>query len=198
MKSIFNFVVEPIGGRYNNTKKVDGQSLVLNTQIFTHQSVNRLGLVKQVPIIGNHKVKVGDQVIVHHNVFRRFHDVRGEEKNSKSYIDDKNYLCNVDQVYAYKRNNKWQPTDGYAFVKPIESNYIYSTQKEQPLKGVLKIIQDNKHLKEGDLVGFTPNSEYEFVIDEERLYRVRSKNLTIRYEYQGDEVEYNPSWTQSS
>lgn len=198
MKSIFNFVVEPIGGRYNNTKKVDGQSLVLNTQIFTHQSVNRLGLVKQVPIIGNHKVKVGDQVIVHHNVFRRFHDVRGKEKNSKSYIDDKNYLCNVDQVYAYKRKNKWQPTDGYAFVKPIESNYIYSTQKEQPLKGVLKIIQDNKHLKEGDLVGFTPNSEYEFVIDEERLYRVRSKNLTIRYEYQGDEVEYNPSWTQSS
>ena len=198
MKSIFNFVVEPIGGRYNNTKKIDGQDLILNTQMFTHQSVNRLGLVKQVPIIGNHTIKVGDHVIVHHNVFRRFHDVRGEEKNSKSYIDDENYLCNVDQVYAYKRNSKWTPTIGYAFVKPIESNYIYSTQKEQPLKGVLKIIQDNSHLKEGDLVGFTPNSEYEFVIDGERLYRVRSKNLTIKYEYQGDEVEYNPSWTQSS
>ena len=197
MKSVFNFVVEPIGGRYNNNKKIDNVDLILNTQIFTHQNVNRLGLVKQVPIIGNHKVKVGDKVIVHHNVFRRFHDVRGEEKNSKSYIDDNNYLCNVDQVYAYKRTNKWQPTNGYAFVKPIESNYIYSTQKEQPLKGVLKIIQENKHLKEGDLVGFTPNSEYEFVIDGERLYRVRSKNLTIKYEYQGNEVEYNPSWTQS-
>ena len=198
MKSVFNFVVEPIGGRYNNNKKIDNDDLILNTQIFTHQNVNRLGLVKQVPIIGNHKIKVGDKVIVHHNVFRRFHDVRGKEKNSKSYIDDNNYLCNVDQVYAYKRTNKWQPTNGYAFVKPIESNYIYSTQKEQPLKGVLKIIQENKHLKEGDLVGFTPNSEYEFVIDGERLYRVRSKNLTIKYEYQGNEVEYNPSWTQSS
>ena len=105
MRSVFNFVVEPIGGRYNNNKKVDNVDLILNTQIFTHQNVNRLGLVKQVPIVGNHKVKVGDQVIVHHNVFRRFHDVRGNEKNSKSYIDDKNYLCNVDQVYAYKRKN---------------------------------------------------------------------------------------------
>jgi len=56
MRSVFNFVVEPIGGRYNNNKKVDNVDLILNTQIFTHQNVNRLGLVKQVPIVGNHKV----------------------------------------------------------------------------------------------------------------------------------------------
>jgi hypothetical protein len=193
MRSVFNYVVEPVGSRYNNTKKIDGNDLILNTQIFTHQSVNRLAVVKHVPIIGNHKIQVGDHVIVHHNVFRRFHDIRGIEKNSKSYIDENNYLCGIDQVYAYKKT-KWMPTEGYAFVKPIQSNYIFSTSKEQPLKGILKIVQDNPHLKEGDLVGFTPNSEYEFVIDGERLYRVRSKNLTIKYEHQGNEKEYNPSW----
>ena len=98
MRSVFNYVVEPVGSRYNNTKKIDGNDLILNTQIFTHQSVNRLAVVKHVPIIGNHKIQVGDHVIVHHNVFRRFHDIKGREKNSKSYIDENNYLCGIDQV----------------------------------------------------------------------------------------------------
>ena len=46
----------------------------------------------------------------------------------------------------------------------------------------------------GDLVGFTPDSEYEFIIDGERLYRVFTKDISIKYEYQGQEEEYNPSW----
>ena len=49
-------------------------------------------------------------------------------------------------------------------------------------------------LKQGDLVGFRPTSEYEFVIDNKRLYRVLSHFITIKYEYQGQEEEYNPSW----
>jgi hypothetical protein len=46
-----------------------------------------------------------------------------------------------------------------------------------------------------DLVGVRPNSKYEFVIDGQRLYRVMNHFITIKYEYQGDEEEYNPSWT---
>ena len=49
-------------------------------------------------------------------------------------------------------------------------------------------------MKINDLVGFTPNSQYEFIIDGVRMYRVLSKFITIKYEYQGDEEEYNPSW----
>ena len=45
-----------------------------------------------------------------------------------------------------------------------------------------------------ELVGFKPNSEHEFIIDKERLYRVMNKFITIKYEYKGDEEEYNPSW----
>ena len=47
------------------------------------------------------------------------------------------------------------------------------------------------------LIGFRPGSEYEFVVDGERLYRVLSNFITIKYEYQGNEEEYNPSWAQS-
>ena len=197
MRSIFDFVVEPYSNkRYNNTKKIDDTDLILNTQIFTHQNVNRVGVVKSLPIMNENKdIKVGDHVIVHHNIFRRFHNIRGEEQNSKSYIDDNNYLCSIDQIFAYKRKSKWKPLLGYAFVKPIVSNDIFSLDKEQQLKGVLRYL-DAKYtfLKEGDLVGFTPNSEYEFIIEGEKLYRVRTKNLTVKYEYQGNEKEYNPIW----
>ena len=34
MKSVYNFVVKPKGERYNNTKKLDGGELILNTEIF--------------------------------------------------------------------------------------------------------------------------------------------------------------------
>ena len=51
--------------------------------------------------------------------------------------------------------------------------------------------------KEHDLVGFDPVSKFEFVVDGKRMYRALSKFITIKYEYQGDEEEYNPSWAQS-
>jgi len=196
MKSIFDFVVEPVGDRYNNTKNIDGVDLILNTQIFTHQNVNRLAIVKSLPITGDTNISIGDQVIVHHNVFRRYHDVRGVEKNGKSYIDDDNYLCSFDQIFLYKNKNEWKAPKGYSFVKPIESNNIFNLNKELPSVGVVKYLDEHfdSQIQQGDLVGFTPGSEYEFIVDDERLYRVRSQSLTIRYEYQGDEKEYNPSW----
>jgi len=197
MRSIFDFVVEPLGGRYSNTKDINGVNLILNTQIFTHQNVNRLAIVKSLPITGDTNISIGDQVVVHHNVFRRYHDVRGVEKNGKSYIDDDNYLCSFDQIFLYKNKNEWKAPKGYSFVKPIESNNIFNLNKELPSIGVVKYLDENfdSQIKQGDLVGFTPGSEYEFIVDDERLYRVRSQSLTIRYEYQGDEKEYNPSWT---
>ena len=35
MKSVYNFVVTPVGERYNNTKKIGGRELNLNTEILT-------------------------------------------------------------------------------------------------------------------------------------------------------------------
>ena len=61
--------------------------------------------------------------------------------------------------------------------------------------GIIK-YSDGKFNKE-ELVGFKPGSEFEFVIDEQRLYRVLNKFITIKYEYKGNEKEYNPSWSQS-
>ena len=61
-----------------------------------------------------------------------------------------------------------------------------------PLVGIVKYSDGT--VNEGDLVGFKPNSEFEFILNNERLYRVLSKFITIKYEYKGNEKEYNPSW----
>ena len=48
------------------------------------------------------------------------------------------------------------------------------------------------------VIGFRPNSEYEFIINGERLYRILSNFITIEYESERNEEAYNPSWAQSS
>ena len=192
MKSVYNFVVKPKGERYNNTKKLDGGELILNTEIFNHQYVNRTAIVKSTPIIGDTDILPGDEVIVHHNIFRRLHNVKGEEKNSRSFFNEDTYFINQDQIFLYKRNNEWIAPKGYCFVKPLKAVDQFNIESEKPLQGIVKYSDGTVEV--GELVGFRPNSEYEFIVDNERLYRVLSNFITIKYEYQGDEEEYNPSW----
>jgi len=201
MKSIYDFIISPKKSRYNNSKKVGDKTLILNTEIYNHQYVSRKATVKSTPIAIPTKIQVGDEVIVHHNIFRRWENIKKEEKNSRSYIDENTYCVKEDQIFSYKRGDKWIAADGFCFVKPIKSTDKFSSDQEKECVGILK--QSNKALldfglKEGDLVGFTPASTYEFIIDGERLYRVLTSQITIKYEHQGNEEEYNPSWASSS
>ncbi len=198
MRHTHCYIVEPINGRYNNKKSVDDSELILNTSIEDHKFVNRNGRVLALPIVNeNEYLQVGDEVIVHHNVFRRYYDMRGNEKNSSSYFEEDKYFCYYDQIFLYKRNGKWHTPPGFCFVKPIHSLNDLTDDKEEPLTGVLKHVGSDLRdfgLDNDDLIGFTPNSEYEFVIDNERLYRVPINSISIKYGRKGSEVEYNTSW----
>ena len=198
MQSLFSFIVEPKNKRYENEVDVNGKKLIVNTTMDDHKYVSRVGVVKSIPKIGETNIKVGDEVIVHHNVFRRFHDIRGIEKNSSSYFKEDLYFCYYDQIFLYKQNNEWKAPFDFCFVKPIENKKQFiSAQKERPRVGILKYGNsslDAFKVNEGSLVGFSPSSEYEFIIENDRLYRMRTNDITIKYEYKGDEVEYNPSW----
>ena len=196
MKAPFDFIIEPKGKRYNNTTKVGSSELILNTEIYNHEYVNRQAVVKSIPTAFETEIKPGDTVIVHHNVFRRWHDVKGREKNSRSFLNENTYLIKEDQIFLYKRNGKWRAPKGYSFVQPIKDRVFLGVDKEQPNVGIIKHTDGS--FEKGELVGFTPFSEYEFVINGKRLYRVMNKFITIKYEYEGNEEEYNPSWASSS
>jgi len=199
MQSLYSFIIQPKNGRYTNEVEVGDKKLIVNTTMDDHKFVNRVGVVMSVPLIGDTDLSIGDEVIVHHNVFRRFYDVRGNEKNSSSYFKEDMYFCYYDQIFLYKHNDQWKAPGNFCFVKPIlkKEKQIISDEKEQKRVGILKYGNSSLEafkIHEGDLVGFSPSSEYEFIIDENRLYRMRTNDITIKYEYKGDEVEYNPSW----
>jgi len=196
MHSVFNYLVAPKGDRTTGKKTIDGQELLLNTDLQNHEYTNRIGSVLSLPLANKYKeLKEGDEVIVHHNIFRRFRDIKGLEKNSKNYLSEDVYLVQPDQIYAYRRDDEWMALEGFCFVMPIKETKMFSVDFEKPLKGIVKY--GNKNIEIDTLVGFRPNSEYEFVIDGQRLYRVPTTSITIKYGHKGNEEEYNPSWAQS-
>jgi len=194
MNAYKDFIISPIGERYDNVKQFDDKELILNTEISNHQFVNRKAKVIATPILFQSPINVGDEVIVHHNIFRRWHDVKGRERNSRSYWEDNKYIISEDQIYLYKKN-KWRAMPGYSFIKPLKATDEFNNELERPLVGIIKYSDGN--FNKDELVGVRPDSKYEFIINGERLYRVMNNFITIKYEYQGNEEEYNPSWAQS-
>ena len=201
MKSLFDFIVEPYGQRYSNEVKVGDKSLIINTQVETFKSVNNIAKVIEVPLSVKTVIKKGDLIMIHHNVFRRWYNIRGKEKNSKSFFKDDLYFVQPDQIYLYKNNDRWHTVNDRCFISPIKNTDNRLSDQEQYLIGVLKYgnsALEALEINEGDLVGYKPFGEYDFVVDGKRLYCMKSNDIVIKYERQGNEVEYNSSWAQSS
>ena len=202
MNSLYDFIVKPYNdNRYDNSIKVGDKELVLNTKIESFKSVNNVAEVVATPLAFKTDIKVGDKIIIHHNVFRVFYDMRGKKKNSRSLFKDNLFFVSLDQVYMYGDFGNWKAFGDRCFVMPLKNNNSLTLDKERKLIGILKY--GNKSLEAlkinpGDLIGYTPYGEFDFIIDDQRLYCMKSNDIVIKYEYQGDEVENNPSWAKSS
>ena len=201
MKSLYDFIVKPLGDRYENEIKLGDKTLVLNTKIENWKAVNNLAVVIETPKAFKTNIKKGDIIVVHQNVFRVFYDMKGVKKNSRSYFKDGLYFCAVDQIYLYKNTGDWKSFGDRCFVMPLENKQSLSLDKEQKLIGILKYGNSSLEalkISPGDVVGFTPNSEWDFVVDNQRVYCMKSNDIVIKYEHQENEAEYNPSWAKSS
>ncbi len=197
MKSLYDFIIKPLGDRYENEIKIGDKTLVLNTKIESFKSVNNLAVVVETPKAFKTSIQKGDIVLIHHNVFRVFYDMKGVKKNSRSYFKDDLYFCTVDQIYLYKNTEGWKSFGDRCFVMPLKNEDILTNDKEQKLIGILKYGNSSLEALEinpGDVVGFTPNSEWDFIVDEQRVFCMKSNDIVIKYEHQGNQVEYNPSW----
>ena len=187
MRSLHCFIVKPVGGdRYVTEKEVAGKKLITSVSEEDHLASNREALVIDVPINYKGPIKPGNILLVHHNVFKFYNDVKGRRKSGKSFWRDDLFFIEMDQFFMYKSKDGWQPYDRYCFVKPIppiQNNNIYNPSAEQPLIGEMKYPSERlikKGINKGDLVGFTPGSEYEFTVDGEKLYRVYDHQITFK------------------
>jgi hypothetical protein len=182
LKSPRNFIVKPKGDRYNHT---DGNIIVSVTEE-DHTATNREAIVVSTPNNYTGPISVGDTLLVHHNVFKIQQGWHGERRNSGSFLREGLFMVDTDQFFLYKKD-KWYSHDRYCFVAPIEADNtdIYKGCKYEPLHGVMRYPNDyllSQGVKEGDKVCFKPNSEYEFTVDGELLYRVLDHQITIKYD----------------
>jgi hypothetical protein len=196
VKSLYSFIVKPLEARYDNIRKIDDKNLIINTSIENHIFVSKKAVVVSTPAAYTTDIKVGDKLYVHHNIFRRFYDVKGREKNSATYFKDDLYFVSPEQIYMYNL----KPHLNYCFIKPLKNQSFLNNTKEQPNVGIVKY--SNKFLEAlgitpETLITFTPNSEFEFIIEGERLYCMKSNDIALTHEYQGNEKENNPSWAKS-
>ena len=201
MKSLFDFIIQPLGGKYDNEITIGDKKLILNNKIESFKSVNNLAIVIETPKAYKTPIKKGDIIVIHHNVFRTFYDMKGKKKKSRGFFHDNLYFCQIDQIYLYKKNQQWKSFGDRCFIMPLKNDNYLTADKERKLIGIVKISNSSLEaagINTGDLVGYTPNGEWEFIIDDQRLYCMKSNDIVIKYEHEGNEEEYNPSWARSS
>ena len=186
MRSPFCFIVEPKDGmRYDNVSHFGNKKLLKSVSQEDHTSTNRYANVLSVPLNYTGSIKPGDIVIVHHNVFRKYYDMKGKEVFGPCHFRDNIYIVEQDQVYLCFQDDKWVGVNPYCFIKPLGKieNDLLSLETEEKEKGELYFINDDLiklGLNKGDIVSFLPDSEYEFNIDGEKLYRMRNRNITVK------------------
>ena len=186
MQSPFYFIAKPMKGRrYDNTKLIGGIEIITNTSEEDHVFSNRYAEVVDLPLDYQGSIVPGDTLLVHHNVFKFYNDIRGNRKSGKSFFKEDLFFIEPDQFFLYKHDEKWMAYDKYCFVKPMKAteSYIKKPFTNEPLMGTM--IYPNAYLlsqgvKSGDNVCFQPDCEYEFNVDGEKLYRIFDSQITIK------------------
>jgi hypothetical protein len=185
MKSPFYFIVKPVDGeRYNNKTDISGKEIITNTSEENHLASNRKAIVVSTPLNYTGDIEPGDILLVHHNVFKFYNDIKGRQKSGRSYFMNNLFFVDSEQFFLYYKNNKWNTHSKYCFVEPIPptESFIFKPLTEEPLMGKIKYVSDkllSQGVKENDFVSFHPDSEYEFEIDGNKLYRMFEQHITL-------------------
>ena len=201
MNSVYEFIIKPVGNRYSNELTVGDKKLIVNSSISNHKFVNREAEIVALPLAFKTKLKVGDRVIVHHNLFRRYYNMKGKSVNSTKYFKDDLYFASPDQIYMRRTKDSWETLSEYCFIKPVVDKSSSSLKKLKECIGIIKYSNSTLEalkIHKEDLVVFKKNREFEFLIDNEVFYCMESNDILLKHGRKGNETEYNPSWAKSS
>ena len=194
MKATVYFIVE-VSEDYNNDVVLsNGLKVAVNNSIDNVEHINRIGKLVDGPKGSN--VSPGDMLLFHHNICRRSWGLKSKKRQSVFYIKDGIYYIPSTEIFMIKRQNqqKWEAIDPYVFLKPLKA-------EKRILKNGLEVMEDsyrdkkdlmgivsysNKALiscgvKEGDLVAFQEDSEFEFKIEGEIHYRMKTQDILAVY-----------------
>lgn len=187
LKGLHNFLVKPSEeGRYKNSEKIGDTELVVNTNLENHKYVNRYGEVEFTPKGYNGPIKKGDTLLVHHNTFRTHFGVAGKWFTNETVGDM--FRVNEEQFFMYKNESGWHAHGRFCFVKPVKDmSYSFLQVDESYSAYLCEMAYPNDKLtdmgvKKGDILVYPPNTEYEFNVDGEQLFRLFDHQIAARYE----------------
>jgi hypothetical protein len=188
MKSLNCFIVKPLNDkRYDDTRDYGGTELIISTDLEDAKRSNRLAEVIEVPLNYKGEIESGDTIVVHHNIFKFYNNMSGTLTNSASYIKEGLYIVDADKFFMYRKkgSTEWKAWDRFCFVKPIpQKNHIFDKgATEEPLMGKMFVPNDflkQMGIKVGDEVCYTPEMNYEFEIEGQKLYRIFDHQITIK------------------
>ena len=83
------FLVKPKNNQEYNREK---NGVIITSSIENAKDVNRFGIIEKTPLSYTGDLKEGDEVVLHHNVFRSYYDIKGNERKSNEYFKDNLYL----------------------------------------------------------------------------------------------------------
>lgn len=188
--STLNCLIVELDEAYENEVEMSNkQSIIVNSTIESVAHISRKAKVIEAPdfVI----LKEGDEVIVHHNIFRLRNDTKGKVAPSNYDIGGNQYFVPLTEVFMYRRDSEWIALEPYVFIKPIPlregDEMLLGIKKEHKGREHQKgtVAFNNKHLesqgvKEGDEIIFSRYSEYEFNIEGEIFYKMQTKDILAK------------------
>lgn len=178
---MYQAIVIPKGGRYNNRKS---SGLIMNASIDEKDFAftNRISEVVNTPLL-EVPFDIGDELIVHHNVFRKYWGFNTHLRTSSNDLNNGTFQVSLDSMFAYRKpKGDWIMLDDWIFVEPIEkpkTKIIYDFEHEVKQQGLLAHGEvDNVSI--GDRIGFKPNSEYIFEIEGKKYFKMRNRDITCK------------------
>jgi len=184
LRSIYNIGIEPKDKQqYINTIKNGNVELIVNTSIENGEDVQRIGVVVSLPLIYNGELKIGDEVVVHHNVFRITYNDQGVPMQSTFHFKDDLFFIPEDMIYLKIRKGKVSSYNDNVFVEPIMYEDYWEGQKLVERQGYIKFSNDklnNIGIKDGDKIVFRKFCEYKFNIFGLELYKMKDTRILAK------------------
>ena len=184
VKMIDRFIISPLNGeKFINNEKINDRNIIINTSIEDAKNVNKIGVVKSLPISYSGNIIIGDSVVVHHNTFRDYFNGQGQTKISENHIKDDLYYVKQDSIFLIIRGEEKIPVDDFCFIEPIFKYEKWVGNMELEHQGIVKYT--NKSLIKigvniGDKIGFHNNCEVPFVIDGKLLYKMKTHRILAK------------------
>ena len=184
-----NSVILKAKKSYNNKDVINGEEYIVNVSIDNVESINRIAEVVVAPLGSN--LSQGDEVLVHHNILRENIHTNGFKTKGNFHINGEFYRSPVSEILMKKVDGEWTTLLDFVFLKPLKESDVdlghgliltpHSRKGFQDLRATLAITNKNlKNVDIGETVIFSRNSEHEFIIEGEVMYKCEIQDILAK------------------